>query len=325
MSRIQKPSDNIIEAIKPYLVIDEKIEKALVQDDKKQSLGLEIWLVKTNQAIILYGKQTAKEARILVYPLDDISEIDYFDKKPDDINVMFFPREGIKSEKAKLHFSGKDRNDVEQFFLELGDIITYRTLGKDNKINVLCRALPIGDKNRKKYGRGREIKQVETAKNVVAPKPVSSERVEKVETVVAKTAVDSPRTADVSKTTVDTPQNRVIPDSESKVEQKTISSVNSNKEKVIAEKVQQPAPKYEKQQISKQISQTTQNNNAKKTPTEKIDDSKDDKISISKDFGNPVYFIATTIIATIIGFFCLFFFRKFSSLSSIIAGIKKRL
>lgn len=35
MSRIQKPSKEIIEAIKPYLVTDEKIEKALVQDDKK--------------------------------------------------------------------------------------------------------------------------------------------------------------------------------------------------------------------------------------------------------------------------------------------------
>lgn len=318
MSRIQKPSKEIIEAIKPYLVTDEKIEKALVQDDKKQSLGLEIWLVKTNQAIILYGKQTSKEARVLVYPLDDISEIDYFDKKPDDINVMFFPREGIKSEKAKLHFSGKDRNDVEQFFLELGDIITYRTLGKDNKINVLCRALPIGDKNRKKYGRGREIKPVETAKkdvapakDGVAPKKVGSEGVEKVKTLAPKT--------------VDTPKKAIPSDSENKVEQKTVSSAVPNKEKEITEKVQQPAPKSETQPTSKQIPQTILNNDVKKSQTEKVDDSKEDKLSISKDFGNPVYFVATTIIATIIGFFCLFFFRKFSRLSSIIAGIKKRL
>ena len=324
MSRIQKPSKEIIEAIKPYLVTDEKIEKALVQDDKKQSLGLEIWLVKTNQAIILYGKQTSKEARVLVYPLDDISEIDYFDKKPDDINVMFFPREGIKSEKAKLHFSGKDRNDVEQFFLELGDIITYRTLGKDNKINVLCRALPIGDKNRKKYGRGREIKPVEPAKkdvapakDGVAPKKVGSEGVEKVKTVATKTVETSK--------VVDTPKNTIPSDSENKVEQKTVSSAVPNKEKEILEKVQQSASKSETQPTSKQISQTIQNNDAKKEQTEKVNDSKEDKLSISKDFGNPVYFIATTIIATIIGFFCLFFFRKFSRLSSIIAGIKKRL
>lgn len=324
MSRIQKPSKEIIEAIKPYLVTDEKIEKALVQDDKKQSLGLEIWLVKTNQAIILYGKQTSKEARVLVYPLDDISEIDYFDKKPDDINVMFFPREGIKSEKAKLHFSGKDRNDVEQFFLELGDIITYRTLGKDNKINVLCRALPIGDKNRKKYGRGREIKPVEPAKkdvilakDGVAPKKVASEGVEKVKTVATKTVETSK--------VVDTPKNTIPSDSENKVEQKTVSSAVPNKEKEILEKVQQSASKSETQPTSKQISQTIQNNDAKKEQTEKVNDSKEDKLSISKDFGNPVYFIATTIIATIIGFFCLFFFRKFSRLSSIIAGIKKRL
>ena len=87
MSKIQKLPENVLDAITPYLLTGEIIEKALLQDNKKPR---EIWLIKTNQAIILHGTQPDKpQPAIMVLALDEIPEIDYL-QKIDDIQLIIY-------------------------------------------------------------------------------------------------------------------------------------------------------------------------------------------------------------------------------------------
>ena len=81
MSKIQKLPQNVRDAITPYLLTGEVIDRALLQDNKKPK---EIWLIKTNQAIILHGTQPDKQQpAIMVMALDELREIDYLQKNDD--------------------------------------------------------------------------------------------------------------------------------------------------------------------------------------------------------------------------------------------------
>ena len=99
MSRIQPLPQTILADITPYLCTDEKIEQALLQDNKKPNI---IWLISTNQAIILHGQQPEQKPAIMVMALDDIKEIDYL-QKDDDIQVVLYS--GINKNKAVFHLN----------------------------------------------------------------------------------------------------------------------------------------------------------------------------------------------------------------------------
>ena len=99
MSKIQNLPQTVLDAITPYLLTGEVIDKALLQDNKKPR---EIWLIKTNQAIILHGQQPDKpQPAIMVMALDEIREIDYL-QKPDDNQIILYSSKN--NGKAVFHF-----------------------------------------------------------------------------------------------------------------------------------------------------------------------------------------------------------------------------
>ncbi len=150
MSKIQDLPNKVLNSISPYLLTGEVIDKAILQDNKKPK---EIWIIKTNQAIILHGQHPDRpQPSIMVFALDEIREIDYL-QKPDDIQVIFY---SIKNNgKAVFHFDTSVAKDLEKFFENLGDLITYRYQAEKGKIQVVQRALRIGDKDRRVFGRGK--------------------------------------------------------------------------------------------------------------------------------------------------------------------------
>ena len=110
MSKIQKLPQNVLDSITPYLLSGEVVEKALLQDNKKPR---EIWLIKTNQAIILHGRQPDKpQPAIMVLALDEIREIDYF-IKVDDIQIIFYSSKN--NGKAVFHFEPSAEKELEKF------------------------------------------------------------------------------------------------------------------------------------------------------------------------------------------------------------------
>ena len=194
MSKIQKLPQKVLDAITPYLLTGEVIDKALLQDNKKPK---EIWLIKTNQAIILHGTQPDKpQPAIMVMALDEIREIDYL-QKLDDIQIILYSSKN--NGKAVFHFEKGAAKEIETFFLDLGDLITFRYQTDLGKIKVEQLALPIGHKDRKVFGRGKtpEVPFLSKTKSAKPsePQPKSStnttvKTTPKVETTTASNKTD---------------------------------------------------------------------------------------------------------------------------------------
>ncbi len=349
MSKIQKLPQKVIEAITPYLLTGEKIDKALLQDNKKPK---EIWIIKTNQAIILHGQQPDKpQPAIMVMALDEIREIDYLQKN-DDNQVIFYSTKN--NGKAVFHFEKDAANEINNFFEDLGDLITFRYQTNIGKIQVAQLALPIGHKDRKVFGRGKAIevpflaKPKGTKTNESLPNPTNnSPEKNNLKTQISTTTTKSSES--VRATPKDNiTNNKSVPSKNLSIKDKEISSEkpainkevnhsneNKNTSQSISNQNQQSKPSIEKEVKSSNTEtksekiQNKQDNISTKTsgisrnslishlqenpiPPKEEKPEDDSKKSKEIDFGNPVYFITVTIISTIVGFICLSFFKTIS-------------
>ncbi len=352
MSKIQDLPQKVLDAITPYLVSGEVIVKSLLQDNKKPR---EIWLIKTNQAIILHGQQPDKPVpAIMVFALDELREIDYL-QKPDDNQIILYSSKN--NGKAVFHFEPTAYDDIASFLDGLADIVTYRYQTSIGKIKVYQKALPIGDKNRKVFGRGK-IQEAEFLSknkplrtndskintNIKVP-PQKEETIKKTDGNALKSAEKeleqknnniqasnslNQEKLDEKKSTISTNEDsnktaKSQPKIEKKLETyntatKTVKSENVNIiEKVtpalpIKEKVEKEDVKSNSNSSNKTIVKNSLISHLQENP---IQEKKEDKNATPKkeiDFGNPIYFISITILATIIGFFCLSFFKTISKI-----------
>lgn len=353
MSRIEKLPKEITEAIKPYLTNNEVVLQALLHDDQKASAGLEIWLIKTNQAIILHGQQVDPKkpgvnTSILVYPLDELKEIDFLVKLAN-IQLVFNPSTE-KTEAARLRFSKNDNEVLGGFFQDLGDIITYRVTQENGKIMVHQRALPIGDKDRKIFGRGiggaatsgiavssapaktetKPVSKVEAkpATNISKPvqkveqKPVVKEEVKpavvvsavktesKIETAPLARVEQKPAAAPAENVVMKTPSVQVA-----KTEPKTISKAEETTQIPKAETII-PNNKAAESKLSAKPASTVKTD-VKPVPqpvvkAETEEPEQAEKPAKEIDYGSPVFIAAATIIATFVGFMCLYLFKTLS-------------
>lgn len=302
MSQIQTLPKDILANITPHLVSGEAVKQALLQDNKKPNI---IWLISTNQAIILHGQQEPNSKPIImVYALDEIKEIDYLQKN-DDIQVIIYS--GVNTGKAVFHFEISAKSEVEKFFLEFGDLITFRFINDKGKIEVVQRALPIGDKERHKFGRGKKLEEkakVE-ASTIKDPKQEST------------SASKEPAKA-IEKQTETAPKAETI---------KPKAQENNPKQTTIEQKLAANIQKKAAEQKTAVASKTQADNEQKSTvgtkapvtiPPRQVTDGKpqETKPAANKeiDYGNPVFFIGVTIIATAVGFFCLSFFKTISKI-----------
>ena len=331
MSKIQKLPENVLDAITPYLLTGEIIEKALLQDNKKPR---EIWLIKTNQAIILHGTQPDKpQPAIMVLALDEIPEIDYL-QKIDDIQLIIYSNKN--NGKAVFHFETAASKEIEKFLEDLGDLITYRYQTNKGKITVVQKALPIGHKERKVFGRGKpqEVPFISKKQSEIKANTAAKE-VKKVEnTPVAKPQVKT-EPPKPNKPLADNKEKLVLKTNESKVQQETKTSKPVVSESPVINKVSQSEKPAEKPAIkpvtssatpkvsentkkeSKPETKTTSSSSSiishlQENPVPKTEPAKEDKPKREIDYGSPLYFITVTIISTIVGFFCLSFFKTIS-------------
>lgn len=337
MSQIQALPKDILANITPYLVSGETVTQALLQDNKKPNI---IWLISTNQAIILHGQQEPNSKPIiLVYALDEIKEIDYL-QKSDDIQINICS--GVNSSKAVFHFEISAKKEVEKFFLEFGDLITYRYLNEKGKIVVVQRALPVGDKERHKFGRGKKLEVKEqhgsqTSKSKEQSPSSSGE-------IKAAPAANKP-----AMTSVDIEQRLLANLQKKSVENQKSSTATATNAATVTE-VKLPAPPTAQQTVSqakpaekeakqaevkataaKKEAEKPAANVAPKEITKTADKPKTDgnpqaakevKPAVKKeiDYGSPVFFIGVTIISTAVGFLCLSFFK---TISRIVTFFKK--
>lgn len=315
MSKIQKLPQNILADITPYLVSDEKIEQALLQDNKKPNI---IWLISTNQAIILYGLQPEQKPAIMIMPLDEIKEIDYL-QKDDDIQVILYS--GVNKSKAVFHFEPSAKDQVEKFFLAFGDLITYRFRNPEGKIEVVQRALPIGDKERHIFGRGKKLEQADSHLEAAKSKTIISAPPLKAETVPPTPAAIPPAKPSPAPVKIDKADNpaatvKIAPKIKEQPKSEPAQGVRADSE-LISQPSKEVKPE-KKLEIKLQ----------EKTPKAKTEPSiTPNKTGISekslptkaeekeKDYGNPIYFIGVTIVATIIGFLCLAFYKSVSKIA----------
>ena len=328
MSKLQKLPDSVLDAITPYLLTGETIEKSLLQDNKKPR---EIWLIKTNQAIILHGQQPDRpQPAIMVFALDEIPEIDYL-QKIDDIQLIIYSSKN--SGKAVFHFETSASKEVEKFLEDLGDLITFRYQNAKGKITVVQKALPIGSKERKVFGRGKQqeipflsknkvSKSTETksipAKKTDENKPKQEEKIAvkvapKIEVKPAEQAKEQPISKDIK------PSEKATDKSKAEVLQTEVLSSNNSKKAEVppvktAVKNEPASNKDSKSAETKTAAGSSKSSiisHLQENPL-KPADKEDSKPPKEIDYGNPVYFISVTIIATIVGFFCLSFFRTIS-------------
>ena len=334
MSKIQKLPENVLDAVTPYLVTGEIIEKALLQDNKKPR---EIWLIKTNQAIILHGQQPDRpQPAIMVLPLDEIPEIDYL-QKIDDIQLIIYSKKN--NGKAVFHFETSASKEVEKFLEDLGDLITFRYQTNKGKITVVQKALPIGDKERKVFGRGKpqDVPFISKNKNVTqndAKNNTVQKTVEKTPVKpIEKPAVKEPVKAEqpkINKPATDNKEKLVLKTNESKVptETKTVKpaisespssksslpekSVEKTAEKSVLPKATESTKKESKPETKSVSSASSIISHLQENPVPKPEPAKENKPKKEIDYGSPLYFITVTIISTIVGFFCLSFFKTIS-------------
>lgn len=319
MSQIQALPKDILANITPHLVSGEKVTQALLQDNKKPNI---IWLVSTNQAIILHGQQEANSKPIiLVYALDEIKEIDYL-QKSDDIQINICS--GVNTSKAVFHFEITAKKEVEKFFLEFGDLITYRYINEKGKIVVVQRALPIGDKDRHKFGRGKKLEAItksESSENKIptkeAPsKPEAAKPASKPENIEQKLLANiQKKAAEAQQKTVEAPKSPAVTEASKpapqpkpeEVSHKPAETVEIKKESTVKpESISTKQPSVENK--TKSDNKPQDNKEAKPVAKKEI------------DYGSPVFFISVTVIATAVGFFCLSFFK---TISRIVTFFKK--
>ena len=327
MSKIQKLPEKILDEITPYLLTGEVIDKALLQDNKKPR---EIWLIKTNQAIILHGTQPDKpQPAIMVMALDEIPEIDYL-QKIDDIQVILYSSKN--NGKAVFHFETSASKEIEKFLEDLGDLITYRYQNAKGKITVVQKALPIGSKERKVFGRGKpqEVPFISKSKNIKQneEKPATKPAVKSEEKIAVKTA---------SKIETKTNDNKAVEPLSTKIkkEDSKADAVKVSEQPVVKKEIK-VSEKVESKPLAQNVSETKKEIKAEtkakaetkpaatakssiishlqENPVPKTEQPKEDKPKKEIDFGNPVYFITVTVIATIVGFFCLSFFKMISKI-----------
>ena len=336
MSKIQKLPQNVRDAITPYLLTGEVIDRALLQDNKKPK---EIWLIKTNQAIILHGTQPDKpQPAIMVMALDELREIDYLQKN-DDIQVILYSCKN--NGKAVFHFEKTAAKEIETFFEDLGDIITFRYQTDKGKISVVQKALPIGHKDRKVFGRGKTPEvpflaktkpskpviektplvpekkdiplrttesKVEPPKNTVTQKLPEEKTVKTVANIPEKVAEKPANEPKVQQTSVKTADSITA-----KPENKKSNEVVSSKEKTeTIQKEDKATNKVTNTATKAPVKSTTLISHLQENPVPPKEEPKEESKSKEIDFGSPVYYIGVTIIATIVGFFCLSFFNLIS-------------
>ncbi len=333
MSKIQKLPQKVRDAITPYLLTGEVIDKALLQDNKKPK---EIWLIKTNQAIILHGSQPDKpQPAIMVMALDEIREIDYLQKN-DDIQVILYSCKN--NGKAVFHFEKTAAKEIETFFSDLGDLITFRYQTELGKIKVAQLALPIGHKDRKVFGRGKTpeipfLAKTKPSKPAVEKAPLVSEKkdIPLRTQATAKTATSQKLPEEKSvKTTSNIPEKVADkPTTEANIQQTNIKPAVTVSAKTENKKIDEPVTSKEKIESSHKEEKVVNKaaNTATKAPVKaptlishlqenpippKEETKEEETKSKEIDFGSPVYYIGVTIIATIVGFFCLSFFKLIS-------------
>ena len=342
MSRIEKLPQKVLDDITPYLLTGEVIDKALLQDNKKPKV---IWIIKTNQAIILHGTQPDKpQPAIMVMALDEIREIDYLEK-PDDIQIIFYSSRN--NGKAVFHFEKSAFKEIEKLIGDLGDLVTVRYQTEKGKIQVSQKALPIGDKDRKVFGRGKVPEAAFLAKNkqskpVVEKTPLVPEKKDiPLRTIESKVATPKPTVQQklpeekAAKATNTVPEKEKVTEKtvvEPKVQQTSVKPTeNITPSKTEATKAVNTVHQSEQKVSEPKVDEAKQNNVATKTSAKatqprnslishlqenpippKEETKEEDKKSKEIDFGSPVYYIGVTIIATIVGFFCLSFFKLIS-------------
>lgn len=332
MSRIQKLPQNVRDAITPYLLTGEVIDKALLQDNKKPK---EIWLIKTNQAIILHGTQPDKpQPAIMIMALDELREIDYLQKN-DDIQVILYSCKN--NGKAVFHFEKTAAKEIESFFEDLGDLITFRYQTDKGKISVVQKALPIGHKDRKIFGRGKTpevpfLAKTKPSKPVVEKAPLVPEKkdIPLRTTAPAKTAapqkLPEEKTAkpasNIPEKVADKPaiEPKVQQTSEKPASSTPAKSENKKVEEVVSSKEKVESNQKEEKTTNKTAATTTKApikaptliSHLQENPVPPKEETKEESKSKEIDFGSPVYYIGVTIVATIVGFFCLSFFKLIS-------------
>ena len=334
MSKIQKLPQKVLDAITPYLLTGEVIDKALLQDNKKPR---EIWLIKTNQAIILHGQQPDKpQPAIMVMALDELREIDYLQKN-DDIQVILYSSKN--NGKAVFHFEKTAAKEIEAFFDNLGDLITFRYQTELGKISVVQKALPIGHKDRKVFGRGKKPDVPFLAKTKVTKpsekleKPVETPKDKSNPPTEANTSTNSKvKNDEVAKSIPSTkpseqplPQKPLVPEikKETKSTEKPVSSqppksISPTETAKVESK--SSASKADTHQDKPSTTSTKPSAITKNSLISHLQENpippkepEDESVKAKEtDFGSPVYFITVTIIATIVGFFCLSFFQTIS-------------
>lgn len=291
MSRIQKLPQNILEDITPHLVSDETIGKALYQDSQ---LPTKIWLIETNQAIIFHGQEPNQKPVVMACPADEIKEIDYL-KKDDFVNVVFYYG---KNGKAGFKFKKEDFKEIDEFLMNFSDLITARYKDKNGKIQILQRALPIGDKERRVFGRG--VKNV-TKKGEEWRGWV--EKAEKEEKAESK-ALDKNPIKDKGR-------------SQDKPKEKAQDKSQENKEGERKEEAKNGEEGLKKDEEGvKKGKEGIKTDFANHPPPSKKIPLKEEKPENEKDYGNPIYFISVTITATAMAFLCLAFFKTLSRVAS---------
>ena len=323
MSKIQNLPQSVLDAITPYLLTGEVIDKALLQDNKKPR---EIWLIKTNQAIILHGQQPDKpQPAIMVMALDEIREIDYL-QKPDDNQIILYSSKN--NGKAVFHFEISASKEIEKFLEDLGDLITFRYQTEKGKITVVQKALPIGSKERKIFGRGKQQNVPFLTKNKpsnVPTKEPAPKQSEKLSVKVAPKAEPQPVSKENTKTVSTKAKPDNTPSAPLKQEPKKASTAISEPLKAKDLPKETPKDSPSKPKEDKAVTPVSPNSNKENKPAETksskavnsaiishLQESPVKKPSKEIDYGNPLFFITVTIIATITGFFCLSFFKTIS-------------
>ena len=293
MSKIQKLPQEILEDIAPHLRPGEAVGKALFQDSQ---LPTKVWLVETDQSIVFYGQEPDKNPVVMVCLADEIKEIDYLQKE-DYIHVVFYYSKN--DGKAGFKFKREDAKEIDEFLMDFSDLITARYRDENGKIHVLQRALPIGHKDRKVFSKkatnppkfassGLEVSQPPKA----APKPD-----------VLQSSKPVPPKSDVLQTS-----KPVAPKSDVLQPSKPVPPKSD-----VLQSSKPVAPKPDVLQTSKSVAPKPDVLQTSKSVAPKPEVSEPSKpTSTSPDYGNPVYFIGATIIATIVGFFCLSFFKYIS-------------
>ena len=319
MSKIQNLPQSVLDAITPYLLTGEVIDKALLQDNKKPR---EIWLIKTNQAIILHGQQPDKpQPAIMVMALDEIREIDYL-QKPDDNQIILYSSKN--NGKAVFHFEISASKEIEKFLEDLGDLITFRYQTEKGKITVVQKALPIGSKERKIFGRGKQQNVPFLTKNKPSKEPAPKQS-EKLSVKVAPKAEPQPVSKENTKTVSTKAKPDNTPSAPLKQEPKKASTAISAPLKAKDLPKETPKDLPAKPKEDKAVTPVSPNSNKENKPAETksskavnsaiishLQESPVKKPSKEIDYGNPLFFITVTIIATITGFFCLSFFKTIS-------------